>query len=57
MFNFVEIYKLMTLKTNMHLHHAANEPDANEQKEFAEWLLKVGENHISNINGLKSNII
>ena len=40
--------KLLTLKTNMRLQCAKDQPDVAEQKEFAEWLLKVGEGHIYN---------
>jgi hypothetical protein len=47
----------MILKTNMCLLRAVNESDANKQKEFTKWLLKVGKGHIPNINGLGSNII
>ncbi|EXX68503.1 ATP-dependent DNA helicase pif1-like [Rhizophagus irregularis DAOM 181602=DAOM 197198] len=41
----------------MHLLCTANESDAIEQKEFANWLLKIGKGQISIINGLASNII
>ncbi|CAG8606337.1 2077_t:CDS:2, partial [Cetraspora pellucida] len=36
----------MLLKINLHLLHNANELDAAEQEEFANWLLKVEEGHI-----------
>src|SRR5439155_10456135 len=49
--------KLITLKINMHLFRTENQPDAIEQKEFAEWLLKVEEGRISTIRGLENNII
>ena len=41
----------------MYLFHAENQSDAIEQKEFAEWLLEVGKDHISTIRGLENNII
>ena len=41
----------------MRLQHTEDQPDAAEQKEFAEWLLKIGEGHISTIRGLENNII
>jgi ATP-dependent exoDNAse (exonuclease V) alpha subunit len=47
----------MTLKTNMRLLRTVNEPDAIEQEEFANWLLKVGEGQIPTIDGLANNII
>ncbi|CAG8602324.1 9976_t:CDS:1, partial [Racocetra fulgida] len=47
----------MKLKTNMRLLQSANEPDAEAQKEFTEWLLKIGEGHIPPINGLETDII
>src|SRR5438874_10516210 len=49
--------KLIKLKINMRLQHAENQPDAAEQKEFADWLLEVGEGHIPTIRGLENNII
>ena len=49
--------KLMTLKINMRLFRTENQPDAVEQKEFAEWLLEVGEGRIPTIRGLENNII
>ncbi|CAB4488149.1 unnamed protein product [Rhizophagus irregularis] len=49
--------KLITLKINMRLFRTENQPDAAEQKEFAEWLLKVGEGRIPTIRGLENNII
>jgi len=49
--------KLLTLKINMHLFCAKNQPDAIEQKEFTEWLLEVGEDRIPTIRGLENNII
>ena len=49
--------KSVTLKINMRLFRTENQPDAVEQKEFAEWLLKVGEGHIPTIRGLENNII
>ena len=49
--------KLIKLKINMRLQRAENQPDAAEQKEFAEWLLKVGEGRIPTIRGLENNII
>src|SRR5205085_9411629 len=49
--------KLIKLKINMRLQRAENQPDAAEQKEFANWLLEVGENHIPTIRGLENNII
>ena len=33
----------------MHLQRAENQPDAAEQKEFADWLLEVGEGRIPTI--------
>src|SRR5204863_359473 len=41
----------------MHLQRAENQPDAAEQKEFADWLLEVEEGHIPTIRGLENNII
>ena len=41
----------------MHLQRAENQPDAAEQKEFADWLLEVGEGRIPTIRGLENNII
>ena len=49
--------ELITLKINMRLFRTENQPDAIEQKEFAEWLLKVGEGCIPTITGLENNII
>ena len=50
--------RLIKLKTNMHLLHAADDPDATEQENFAKWLLKVGEGHIPTIiNELDNDII
>ena len=49
--------KLLTLKINIRLQYAKDQPDAAEQKEFAEWLLKVEEGRISTIRGLENNII
>ena len=49
--------KLIKLKINMHLQCAKDQPDVAKQKEFAEWLLKVGEDRISTIRGLENNII
>jgi ATP-dependent DNA helicase PIF1 len=50
--------KIMKLKINMRLLRNANDPDAFEQREFSEWLLKVGEGRIPIINnGLNSNSI
>lgn len=49
--------KVMKLKINMRLLQSANEPDAEAQKEFAEWLLKIGEGHIPPINGLETDMI
>ncbi|CAB5372190.1 unnamed protein product [Rhizophagus irregularis] len=42
----------MTLKTNMHFLCTVNESDAIEQKEFANWLLKIGKGQIPTIDGL-----
>ena len=41
----------------MRLQHAENQPDVAEQKEFADWLLEVGEGRIPTIRGLENNII
>src|SRR5438270_10509732 len=41
----------------MRLQRAENQPDAAEQKEFADWLLEVGEGRIPTIRGLENNII
>src|SRR5947209_17573926 len=41
----------------MRLQRAENQPDAAEQKEFADWLLEVGESRIPTIRGLENNII
>src|SRR2546421_12573388 len=41
----------------MCLQRAENQPDAAEQKEFADWLLEVGEGRIPTIRGLENNII
>jgi len=41
----------------MRLFCTENQLDAIEQKEFAEWLLKVEEGRISTIRGLENNII
>jgi ATP-dependent DNA helicase PIF1 len=49
--------KLIKLKINMRLQRAENQPDAAEQKEFADWLLEVGEGRIPTIRGLENNII
>ncbi|CAB5291508.1 unnamed protein product [Rhizophagus irregularis] len=49
--------KLITLKINMCLFRTENQPDAAEQKEFAEWLLKVEEGRIPTIRELENNII
>jgi len=49
--------KLITLKTNMRLLRAENEPDAAKQREFANWLLEIGEGRIPTIRGLENNII
>ena len=49
--------KLITLKINMRLFRTENQPDVIEQKEFAEWLLEVGEDRIPTIRGLENNII
>ncbi|CAB5385437.1 unnamed protein product [Rhizophagus irregularis] len=40
----------MTLKTNMCLFCTINEPDIIEQKEFANWLLKVEDDQIPTID-------
>ncbi|CAG8631298.1 441_t:CDS:1 [Cetraspora pellucida] len=47
----------MSLKINMHLLYNANKPDAAEQEEFANWLLKVEEEHIPTVDEMKCNII
>jgi hypothetical protein len=39
------------------LQCAENQSDVTEQKEFAEWLLKIGEGRISTIRELENNII
>ena len=49
--------KLISLKINMRLFRTENQPDIIEQREFAEWLLKVGEGQIPTIRGLENNII
>src|SRR3954463_16060467 len=49
--------KLITLKINMRLYRSENQPDAIEQKEFAEWLLEVEEGRIPTIRELENNII
>ena len=49
--------KLIALKINMRLFRTENQPDAVKQKEFAEWLLEVGEGHIPTIRELENNII
>ena len=49
--------KLIILKINIRLFRTENQPDVIEQREFAEWLLKVGEGHIPTIRGLENNII
>ena len=49
--------KLIKLKINMRLQHAENQPDAAEQKKFADWLLEVGKGYIPTIRGLENNII
>ena len=41
----------------MRLQRAENQPDATEQKEFADWLLEVGKGRIPTIRGLENNII
>lgn len=47
----------MTLKTNMCLFCTINEPDIIEQKEFANWLLKVEDDQIPTIDRSASKII
>src|SRR5436190_13694152 len=48
---------MIKLKINMRLQRAENQPDATEQKEFADWLLEVEEGRIPTIKGLENNII